>query len=36
MTAQFTVTVGEIVAYRIGEEGSRAIDCQVFLGNKTQ
>jgi 2'-5' RNA ligase len=34
MTSQFSVTVGEIVAYRIGEEGSRAIDCQVFLGNK--
>jgi 2'-5' RNA ligase len=36
MSAQFTVTVGEIVAYRIGEEGSRAIDCQMFLGNMTR
>jgi 2'-5' RNA ligase len=34
MTAQFLVRVEEIVAYRIGEEGSRAIDCQVFLGDK--
>ena len=32
MTAQFVVRIEEIVAYRIGEEGSRAIDCQVFLG----
>jgi 2'-5' RNA ligase len=36
MTAQFTVRIAEIVAYRIGEEGSRAIDCQVFLGDKTK
>jgi 2'-5' RNA ligase len=36
MAAQFVVRVEEIVAYRIGEEGSRAIDCQVFLGNKKQ
>jgi 2'-5' RNA ligase len=36
MTAQFTARVEEIVAYHIGQEGSRAIDCQVFLGNKTQ
>jgi 2'-5' RNA ligase len=36
MTAQFTARVEEIVAYRIGEEGSRAIDCQVFLGDETQ
>jgi 2'-5' RNA ligase len=34
MTSQFSLTVGEIVAYRIGEEGSRALDCQVVLGNK--
>jgi 2'-5' RNA ligase len=36
MAAQFMVSVGEIVAYRIGEEGSRAIDCQAFLGKKKQ
>ena len=36
MTAQFVVRIEEIVAYRIGEEGSRAIDCQVFLGDETQ
>jgi 2'-5' RNA ligase len=36
MTERFTFGVDEIVAYRIGEEGSRAIDCQVFLGDKTQ
>jgi len=34
MAAQFMVKVEEIVAYRIGEDGSRAIDCQVNLGNK--
>jgi 2'-5' RNA ligase len=34
MTEQFTIRVEEIVAYRIGEEGSRAIDCQVSLGHK--
>ncbi|HEY7022028.1 MAG TPA: 2'-5' RNA ligase family protein [Ktedonobacterales bacterium] len=34
MTVQFTIRVEEIVAYRIGEEGSRAIDCQVVLGQK--
>jgi 2'-5' RNA ligase len=36
MAARFTFRVEEIVTYRIGEEGSRAIDCQVFLGNETQ
>jgi 2'-5' RNA ligase len=36
MAARFTFRVEEIVAYRIGEEGSRAIDCQVFLGKETQ
>ena len=36
MTERFTVGVDEIVAYRIGEEGSRAIDCQVLLGNNMQ
>jgi 2'-5' RNA ligase len=34
MSAHFTVGVEEIAAYHIGEEGSRAIVCQVFLGNK--
>jgi 2'-5' RNA ligase len=34
MTEQFNFSVDEIVAYRIGEEGSRAIDCQVYLGKK--
>lgn len=36
MTERFTFGVDEIVAYRIGEEGSRAIDCQVLLGNNMQ
>jgi 2'-5' RNA ligase len=34
MTERFTFGVDEIVAYRIGEEGARAIDCQVSLGHK--
>lgn len=34
MAAHFVVRVEEIVAYRIGEDGSRAIDCQVLLGHK--
>jgi 2'-5' RNA ligase len=34
MTALFTVRVEEIVAYRIGDQGSRAIDCQVLLGHE--
>jgi 2'-5' RNA ligase len=36
MTERFTFGVDEIVAYRIGEEGSRAIDCQAFLGHETR